>query len=118
MRLFRCLLACALLGFMVVGGPSVATPVSATANWTPPTTGSPVHHYRVELKTDAGPFVIAGMPLAPSITLTLESGHTYVVRVAGIDAQDRQGPFSDPSEPYTPDLGAPGGCGKPIVVQN
>ena len=40
----------------------------------------------------------------------------YTVRVAGVDAQSRQGPFSPPSESYTPAVGPPGQPGQPIVI--
>ena len=69
------------------------------------------------MKTDAGAFVNYVTTTVPNALVTLESGHTYVIRVAAIDAQGRQGVWSADSDPYTPDLGAPGGCGKPIIVQ-
>ena len=117
MRKINAALGVLALVAMMLGSPVSATPVQVTASWSAPTTGSPVHHYRLELKTDNGAYVVAGMPITTSVVLTLESGHTYVVRVAGIDALDRQGVWSADSDPYIPDLGVPGACGKPIVVQ-
>lgn len=107
-----------LLLSLVVTGPAKAVPVQAVCSWLAPNTGSPVHHYQVQLKVDAGAFANYVTTTTTSALITLESGHTYIVRVAGVDAQSRQGVWSAESDPYTPDLGAPGACGKPIVVQN
>lgn len=107
-----------LLALLIVGAPAQAVPMQATVTWSAPTTGSPVHHYQLQLKTDEGEFINHITTTATSALLTLESGRTYWVRVCGIDAIGRQGLWSASSEPYTPDLGVPGACGKPIVVQN
>lgn len=90
--------------------------VQVTASWTAPSTGSPVHHYVVQVSANGGAYLPAGTSTTTSLVLTLPIGATYTVRVAGIDAQDRQGPYSSPSDPYTPDLGPPGQPGKPIVM--
>lgn len=103
---------------LLAATPSLAVPVQAVATWNAPSTGSPVAHYEVQLKTDAGNWVSVPDTTATSYLFTLESGHTYRVHVAGVDAQGRQGPWSADSDPYTPDLGAPGAPSKPIVVQN
>ncbi len=92
------------------------TTVQVTASWTAPSTGSPVHHYVVQLSTNGGAYQAAGTSTTTSINLTLTVGSTYTVRVAGVDAQDRQGAYSVASDPYTPDLGPPGQPGKPIVM--
>ncbi len=92
------------------------TTVQVTATWTAPSTGSPVHHYVVQLSTNGGAYQAAGTTTTTSVTLTLTVGSTYTVRVAGVDAQSRQGPYSLPSDPYTPDLGPPGQPGKPILM--
>jgi glyoxylate utilization-related uncharacterized protein len=106
------------LAALVVGTlPAQAqTTVQVTASWTAPTTGSPVHHYVVELSTGGGAYQAAGTTTTLSISLTLTVGTTYTVRVAGVDSQSRQGAYSLPSEPYTPTLGPPGQPGKPLVV--
>jgi hypothetical protein len=106
------------LAVLVVGAlPAQAqTTVQVTASWTAPSTGSPVHHYVVQLSTNGGAYQAAGTTTTLSITLTLTVGSTYTVRVAGVDALSRQGTYSLPSEAYTPDIGAPGQPGKPIVV--
>jgi glyoxylate utilization-related uncharacterized protein len=106
------------LAALVVGTlPAQAqTTVQVTATWTAPSTGSPVHHYVVQLSTNGGAYQSAGTSTTTSITLTLTVGSTYTVRVAGVDAQSRQGVYSQASDPYTPDLGPPGQPGKPVVI--
>ncbi len=103
---------------VLVGGtlPAQAQTVQVTASWNAPSTGSPVHHYVVQLSTNGGAYQPSGTSTTTSINLTLTVGSTYTVRVAGVDAQDRQGAYSLPSDPYTPDLGPPGQPGKPIVM--
>jgi hypothetical protein len=105
------------LAVLVVGAlPAQAQTVQVTASWTAPTTGSPVHHYVVQLSTNGGAYQSAGTSTTTSISLTLAIGSTYTVRVAGVDAQSRQGVYSLPSDAYTPDLGPPGQPGKPVVL--
>ena len=50
-----------------------------------------------------------------SYTLNATLGQSHQTRVAGVDAENRQGPFSNASDPYMPDAGAPGQPGKPIL---
>ncbi len=92
------------------------TSVQVTASWNPPTEGSPVHHYVFQLSIDGAPFATVGTVQGTSYQLELEVGRTYIARVAGVDAQDRQGPWSLPSDPYSPDVGPPGQPGKPIIL--
>jgi len=106
----------ALLGVLAASPAAAQTTVEVTASWTAPTEGSPVHHYVFQLSTDGGPFVTVGSVTGLSYVLDLEIGHTYVARVAGVDAQDRQGPWSESSNPYTPDIGPPGAPGKPMIM--
>jgi hypothetical protein len=87
-----------------------------TYNWTPPTEGSPVVYYVVEHSVNGGPFVQIATATSTSYTLSATIGDTHQIRVAGVDAQDRTGPFSDPSDPYSPELGPPGKPGKPQLV--
>lgn len=98
---------------------AAAYQVDVTCSWTPPTEGSPVVTYVLEISENGGPFVQVATTEAPqtSVTLTLESWTTYVARVAAIDAQDRQGPWSEPSDPYTPDYGPPGQPGSIQISQ-
>jgi hypothetical protein len=84
--------------------------------WTAPTTGSPVHHYIVQHAINGGAWV----QVASVTTLAYDLAATYLeahqIRVAGVDASARQGLWSLPSDAYTPDAGAPGQPGKPVVI--
>ena len=51
-----------------------------------------------------------------SYTLAATVGHAHRIRVAGVDAQARQGIWSETSDSYTPDAGTPGQPGKPIRI--
>lgn len=88
-------------------------PVSYT--WTAPTTGTAVDHYVVEHSIDGGTWVQVASVSTNSYTLTASVGNSHRIRVAGVDASDRQGPYSLPSDPHSPDAGAPGQPGKPIL---
>lgn len=96
--------------------PAAAQTVEVTASWTAPTEGSPVDHYVLQLSVDGGPFSTVASVAGTSHALQLDVDSTYVARVAGVDAQDRQGPWSESSDPYSPDLGPPGQPGKPIIM--
>jgi hypothetical protein len=87
-----------------------------TYTWTAPTEGSDVDRYVVQISVNGGEW--ADFVSVPTETVTIPEtyGQTYVVRVAGIDAQGRQGIYSDTSDPYTPDKGAPSKPGTPIRV--
>lgn len=107
-----------LLLSMVLITLAAAQTVDATASWTAPTEGSPVDHYVLQLSENGGPFyTVSDTITTTSFDVQLENLTTYVARVAGVDAQDRQGPWSEPSEPYTPDLGPPGAPTQPIIVE-
>jgi hypothetical protein len=84
--------------------------------WTAPTTGSPVNHYIVQHAIGGGAWV----QVASVTTLTYDLAATVLeshqIRVAGVDASSRQGPWSAASLAYTPDPGAPGQPGTPVVV--
>jgi hypothetical protein len=84
--------------------------------WTAPTTGSAVHHYIVQHAIAGGAWV----QVASVTTLTYNLAATYLeshqIRVAGVDALSRQGLWSVASDAYTPDAGAPGQPGKPVVI--
>jgi hypothetical protein len=95
---------------------SAQTVTEVSYTWTPPTTGSPVHHYVVEHSVNGGPFVQIATASSNSYILPATVGDTHQIRVAGVDIQERQGPFSEPSEPYTPELGPPGQPGQPIPI--
>ena len=104
----------AVLAFGIVSVARADTVVTYT--WTAPTTGSPVVNYLVEISIGGGPFVASAMVASNTYSLAALPGNSYQIRVAGIDAQDRQGPYSDASDPYL-DEGAPGQPGKPTIVE-
>lgn len=109
----KLLLALSLVMMLSVG--SVDAQVQTVHySWTAPTTGSAVHHYIVQHRIGDG----AWIQVASVTTLTYDLAATnldaHQIRVAGVDALDRQGLWSEPSESYTPDAGAPGGCGRPV----
>lgn len=107
----------AALGLCGVLPAAAQTSVEVTASWTAPTEGSPVHHYVLQLSIDGGAYsTVATVTGGTSQTLDLEIGHIYRARVAGVDSQDRQGPWSQESDAYTPDVGPPGQPGKPLVL--
>ena len=95
-----------------------AQTVETRATWVAPTSGSPVDRYILQLSEDGGPFyTVADTITTTSIVLDLENLVTYVARVAGVDALDRQGPWSVDSDPYTADLGIPGQPSQPIIME-
>ena len=97
--------------------PPAAQMVAEVAyTWTAPTTGSPAASYVVEHSVEGGAYVRVATTTTESYTLAAVFGESHQVRVAAVDGQGRQGPFSQPSEPYTPELGLPGTPGQPIPV--
>lgn len=85
--------------------------------WTAPTTGTAVDHYVVEHSEDGGDWVVVeGNQTTNSYQLVAEYNVEHRIRVAGVDTQGRQGTWSVPSDPYTPDLGVPGAPGQPVRV--
>jgi hypothetical protein len=115
-RTLTILAVLALLGTLGAMPAAAQTSVQVTASWTAPTEGSPVDHYILQISTDGGPFVTVGSVTGTEYVLDLDVGSTYVARVAGVDAQSRQGAWSESSDPYTPDIGPPGAPGKPIIM--
>jgi len=71
--------------------------------WTAPTTGTPVKIYEGQVSENEG--LTWGEPRRlmhrPIYIFPFEHGKTYQVRVRGVDAEERAGPWSEPSEPYT-----------------
>jgi len=111
------LLAVAALAVILLAGGTALAQEQVTYTWTAPTTGSPVDHYVVQHSVDGGAWVtVATDVTGTTYVLSAEYDHQHQIRVAGVDAQGRQGPFSEPSDPYTPTLGAPGQPGKPVAV--
>ena len=76
--------------------------------WTAPTTGTPVHHYVVEVLMNKRDTQMFDSVPSESIMLPVIYGNKYEVRVAAVDAAGIQGPQSIWSLPYTPELAPPG----------
>ncbi len=110
------LLALPVLVFAIAPTALAQTTEAVNYSWTAPTTGSAVHHYVVEHSINGGAWVQVATVTINGYTLAATYGEAHRIRVAGVDAQGRQGPFSVASEPYTPDLGAPGQPGQPIAI--
>ncbi len=91
------------------------TEMQVSYTWTAPTSGSVVDHYVVEHSVDGGNWTQIATVSTNSYTLTATVGNSHQIRVAGVDADDRQGPFSVASAAYSPDPGTPSQPGQPIV---
>lgn len=106
------------LALMVAGAAYSQTTQAVRGSWTPPTEGSPAVSYIFQLSTDGGPFVDYATTDTTFVDMNLEIFKTYIARVAALDDQGRQGPWSEDSDPYFADLGPPGAPSKPMVVEN
>jgi len=112
-RVIKATLLAAML--IALAAPAMAqTTVELSYTWTAPTTGSAVDHYVVQHRVNGGDWVQVATTSTNSYTLTATYGESHEIRVAGVDASNRQGAFSVASDPITPDPGAPGAPGKPI----
>ncbi len=105
-----------LLLILAAAPAAFAVTVNVTYNWTAPTTGSAVANYIVQKSESGGTWTQVGTATTTSYVLAATAGTPVQVRVAGVDSQTRQGPWSTASDSYTPDAGAPGQPGKPVVV--
>jgi hypothetical protein len=116
MTLLKITMCAVLLAVILPAASSLAqTEMSVNYSWTAPTTGTPVDHYVVEHSINGGTWTQIATANENSYTLSATLGQSHQIRVAGVDASDRQGIFSMASDPYTPDAGAPGQPGKPIL---
>jgi len=110
------LLALLSLSLLAAAPAGAQTTVTLDYTWTVPATGSPVDHYVIEHSVNGGSFVQVGASSTNTYSLQASVGDSHRIRVAGVDDQDRQGPFSLASDPHTPDVGPPGQPGKPILL--
>ena len=115
MTLLKITMFAVLIAIMLPATSVLAQEVQVNYSWTAPTTGTPVDHYVVQHSIDGGQWTEIGTTDENSFTLSATMGQSHQIRVAGVDAQDRQGPYSVASDPYLPDAGAPGQPGKPIL---
>jgi hypothetical protein len=108
-------LVCLMAFGLVAGSSQAQTEMEVNYQWTAPTTGTAVEYYVVEHSVDGGQWTQIATTSTNTYTLLAEIGLSHQIRVAGVDADGRQGPFSAASDPYSPDIGAPGQPGKPVV---
>ncbi len=109
-----CLL-CLMTFSLTAGLAQAQTDMPVSYTWTAPASGTAVDHYVVEHSVDGGNWTQVASVSTNSYTLTATIGNSHRIRVAGVDAADRQGVYSVASDPYSPDPGAPAQPGKPIV---
>lgn len=74
-------------------------------HWTEPTSGTPVDHYVVEIEHPS--HEASAVVSRNSFIMNVALDDVVRIRVAGVDAEDRQGPFSEWSEYYTPRVRLP-----------
>ena len=118
------IMALSMVAFAQTGEDVVAPSPTPLASWQPPTEGSPVVNYHLELWTSTPGEGYTLLELVwsgatPETSLQIPEGimvlnTTYRARVNGEDAQGRVGPWSIPSHAYTYDLGEPGVPGEII----
>jgi hypothetical protein len=99
---------------------SAQTVANATASWGTPAYGTPVDHYVLQLSTNDGPWITTTTSSNNSVVIELSSADEHRIRVAGVDTQGRQGPYSIPSNSYSPsgdNSGPPGQPGQPMLVE-
>jgi len=99
-------LAVILLSFCLFP-PIARAEIEVEGAWSPPTYGTPVVTYITQLSVDGGEWAFSGTTTDTTIAFTLLENVSYRMRVAGIDADGHQGPFSAPSDPFM--YGSPGG---------
>lgn len=88
---------------------------SVNYQWTAPTTGAPVDHYIIQHSLNGGTWTTIGTSSTNTYTLLATVGDSHQIRVAGVDADDRQGAYSVASEAFVPQLDPPGQPGQPII---
>ncbi|MBU8870160.1 MAG: hypothetical protein KOO60_04705 [Gemmatimonadales bacterium] len=104
-----------LVGALGTTGALAQTTQPVNYQWTAPTTGAPVVHYVIEQSINLGDWTSIGTSANNTFTLTATVGESHRIRVAGVDADSRQGIFSIASEPFVPTLDPPGQPGQPII---
>lgn len=72
--------------------------------WTAPTTGSPVVKYAVEVSVNGAVTDTIFVVGATTVEIEVKAVTDYTIRVAGIDAANRWGPWSAPSLVDSPDV--------------
>lgn len=106
------------IALLLIAATAFAKQLDVPVAWTAPTTGSPVVLYVLQLSMDDGDWLDCCTSPTPAAAVQLETGHAYRARVAGRDALNRMGPWSQPSASYYADAGLPGPCGVVIFPGN
>lgn len=110
------ILTIGLMGLAFSQGAAFAqTEIPVNYTWTAPTTGTPVAHYIVQHSVNAGEWTQIDTAGSNTYTLVASIGDSHQIRVAGVDSEARQGPYSVASDAFIPNLISPGEPGKPIV---
>jgi hypothetical protein len=80
---------------------------SVRYTWSAPSNGTPVVSYKAEvLVNDRDLLIFEGLQ-EEAVTIQVDFGNKYLVRVAAVDAADMQGPWSSWSLAYAPELDPP-----------
>ena len=113
-RLTQLTIAIAMLLPLVAAAQTTTT---RTVTWTAPVvdaTHTPAVSYIFQWRQvgAAGWTTATGAITSPSFPVDIPTGTAVECRVAGIDAQGHQGPWSPTSDPYT--YATPGACSKPV----
>ena len=95
-RIKTAIIAIVLIAMPLIGG---AQTEDVTWSWEPPTAGSSVVEYVVETSVRGGPWEEIARTINPVYVQTVEWDAVYLLRVAGVDSHERQGPYSPVSEP-------------------
>ena len=107
----------ATFSFVVADDTVIGSMSTPRALWSPPTTGSPVVYYVLQVwETDGD--LIWSVTVADT-TVVVEDGFIepmirYMARVAGVDAHERQGPWSEWGNDYIYAPGIPESPGTPV----
>ncbi|PID81940.1 hypothetical protein CSB20_00470 [bacterium DOLZORAL124_64_63] len=102
--------AVALVGLVLlprIVGADVDTPVTEVYTWTAPTEGTAVAYYMVQIMVNDVDIVTLDPVFSEEVSVVMQYGNKYRVRVAGVDAAGHRGPYSPWSIPYTPELDPP-----------
>lgn len=77
-------------------------------SWAAPSTGTPVHHYKAQVIVNRTDTLFFDNLPSTTLKFSAKYGDDYMVRVAGVNASNRQGPWSDWSLPRMVELDSPG----------
>lgn len=76
--------------------------------WTAPTTGTPVHHYVAQVMVNKSDTLFFDAIPTELLRVPAQAGNLYSIRVAGVDNERVQGPWSNWSPTFASELESPG----------